>query len=56
MGEVENASSWADMVRTIDHQRKNLPWDAQKQEPVQRFSTWEVGSRALLAVACHCSS
>ncbi|KAJ1434504.1 hypothetical protein B484DRAFT_393951 [Ochromonadaceae sp. CCMP2298] len=41
MGEVENASSWADMVRTIDHQRKNLPWDAQKQEPVQRFSTWE---------------
>ena len=36
------ANSWAELVRSVDHGRKNLPWDAAKAEPVVRASMYEV--------------
>jgi hypothetical protein len=34
--------SWAEMVQTIDRDRKSLPWDPTKTEPVKRAGMWEV--------------
>ena len=42
MDETANANSWAEYVRTVDHGRKNLPWDVTKAEPVVRASMYEV--------------
>jgi hypothetical protein len=30
------------MVQTIDRDRKSLPWDPTKTEPVKRAGMWEV--------------
>lgn len=34
--------SWADMVRTIDKERKHLPWDPNTTKPVERVSNYHV--------------
>lgn len=34
--------SWADMVRSIDKERKQLPWDPATTQPVQRVSNYVV--------------
>ena len=46
MDETANANSWAEYVRTVDHGRKNLPWDVTKAEPVVRASMYEVAKIA----------
>jgi hypothetical protein len=42
--------SWAELVQTIDHERKNLPWDPTKTQPVQRVGMYEVGIVLLLRI------
>ncbi len=43
----QEVNSWAELVRSVDHSRKNLPWDPTKTEPVQRASMYEVSLSAL---------
>ena len=39
---VSNSSSWGDMLRTIDHDRKNLSWDPNQTQRVQRIGHYDV--------------
>lgn len=38
------ASSWSEYVRSVDHDRKNLPWDAKAVAPVERNSMYHVST------------
>jgi len=33
--------SWGEMIRSIEHDKKNLPWDPSKTNPVERVSIYE---------------
>jgi hypothetical protein len=35
-------SSWADMVKQVDRERKTLPWDSNSTQPVERVSLYHV--------------
>jgi hypothetical protein len=35
-------NSWVDLVRSIDHDRKHLPWDPSTTSPVERVSLYQV--------------
>jgi len=37
-------SSWAEYVRSVDKDRKKLPWDPNSVEPVKRVSLYHVSS------------
>lgn len=50
MTEASNASSWGDMVRAIDAERKKLPWNPAATAPVQRVSLVEVCISPLINV------
>lgn len=39
---ANESSSWADLVRKVDQERKQLPWDPKTTEPVQRVSLYHV--------------
>ncbi len=47
---ANESSSWADLVRKVDQERKQLPWDPKTTEPVQRVSLYHVS----LAGKCIC--
>lgn len=36
--------SWAELIQTVDRDRKSLPWDPTKTQPVQRAGMWEVSA------------
>lgn len=42
--------SWADMVRSIDKERKQLPWDPATTQPVQRVSNYVVSSNYCISI------
>lgn len=42
LADVEKATNWVDMVRSIDKERKSLPWDPTTTQPVERVSLYHV--------------
>jgi len=42
MAQESEASSWSELVKTIDRDRKQLPWDPNSTKPVERVSLYHV--------------
>jgi hypothetical protein len=40
----EEPNNWVELIQNVNHDRKHLPWDPEKVQPVQRVSLYHVSS------------
>jgi hypothetical protein len=50
--EENNHKSWAEMVKSLENEKKTLPWDSSKVSPVQRINLFEVFSISFDTMLC----
>lgn len=46
MTQTAEPNSWADYVKTVDRDRKQLPWDPNSASPVERVSLYHVSTNS----------